>query len=688
MALSGSFTGTSGNQYVQPKITWSATQDVGGNYSDVTATLTYSRINSGYKTYGTWSGGITINGTRTGGSKYIEITQNSNTVVITATVRVYHNADGSKSIVISADGGISGTSFNSTNCSATITLTPIPREASIIFAPDFNDEENPTITYYNPAGAAVNDVRVCISLTGAADDVTYRSVTEQTPLSTINGTYTFHLSEAERNVLREATLSGKTYRTVYFFIATIINGTWYRKSIPKTFTVINCEPTLDPEVDVMGAGYTLTWDSNKIIRYLNIVDVLFKATPKKGATITSKLVTCGTQSLRDDGQFTNVDSATFIFNITDNRGHDIKIPIHKELVNYTRLSCSSSYTTDLNSNNEATITINAEGTYYDGSFGATDNTLRVEYRYKTSNTEYPEVWTPMTHTISNGRYSATADISGSDYTDTYTIQIRSADKICNGNIPNFLPMADAKELVVKIVPVFDWGENDFNFNVPVKAPLISESPKTLPEGNYSDRTYWETLPSGTYWYNSHNYDPAGEHPGMPEPYGFVVKTGFFPGGFVGGNDYSVMFYTQAQGSIYRLSGNTNELHMWQRLTGYKTLWSGCALMVPSQTLPLYEFISEQPNGIQLVFSRFDVAADTAINDDFVTHTVNKHTVASHPGGGHSFPLSDCFGRHMGGKYLYINDGYITGFGGNTHYGTENGIYRDNREWVLRYVFGV
>ena len=60
MALSGAFTGTTGNQYIFPTIKWSAVQSQDGNYSDVTATLYYSRSNSGYTTSGTWSGGITI----------------------------------------------------------------------------------------------------------------------------------------------------------------------------------------------------------------------------------------------------------------------------------------------------------------------------------------------------------------------------------------------------------------------------------------------------------------------------------------------------------------------------------------------------------------------------------------------------------------------------------------------------
>lgn len=109
-----------------PTITWSAAQSQEGNYSDVTAVLTYDRTNSGYTTYGTWSGSITINGAATAGSRYLEIGYQTHTEAIRATVRVYHEADGSRSVTISAAGGISGTSLSSTEIAASVTLNTIP----------------------------------------------------------------------------------------------------------------------------------------------------------------------------------------------------------------------------------------------------------------------------------------------------------------------------------------------------------------------------------------------------------------------------------------------------------------------------------------------------------------------------------------------------------------------------------
>lgn len=127
MALSGEFAGTTNSQYIRPSIAWSAKQSVSGNYSDVTATLVYSRTNTGYTTYGTGTFSVTINGTRYTATKEISISYWSGTVAISNTVRVPHNADGTKSCAISATGSIPGTSLSSTTISGTVTLDTIPR---------------------------------------------------------------------------------------------------------------------------------------------------------------------------------------------------------------------------------------------------------------------------------------------------------------------------------------------------------------------------------------------------------------------------------------------------------------------------------------------------------------------------------------------------------------------------------
>lgn len=145
MALSGTVNGTVTNKssYFSFYFTWSATQSISGNYSDVTV-KTYWKTSNTYQTFdtvGNRSASITINGAKTSISKVFECYWSSNPYLIqTATTRVYHNDNGSKSITISARAngyaltyGPSASEASSDDCtaSATVTLTTIPRASTI-----------------------------------------------------------------------------------------------------------------------------------------------------------------------------------------------------------------------------------------------------------------------------------------------------------------------------------------------------------------------------------------------------------------------------------------------------------------------------------------------------------------------------------------------------------------------------
>lgn len=126
--------GTTSNQYITAAIEWSYTQDIDANTSTVTATLYYKRTNSGYTTSGTGDFTITIDGqSTTAKSKQMAI-GTAWVKAVSKTQKVYHNSDGTKTITISASGGMSGTTLTSTSCSSTSDLDTIPRASTITSA--------------------------------------------------------------------------------------------------------------------------------------------------------------------------------------------------------------------------------------------------------------------------------------------------------------------------------------------------------------------------------------------------------------------------------------------------------------------------------------------------------------------------------------------------------------------------
>lgn len=127
---SGTITGTTSNNYITSKIVWSSTANIASNTSDVTVTFQLCKSSaSTAPTYGTGSWTLNINGTAYTINKAITISNNNTFVTVyTKTVDgIKHQDDGSKSIDISVTGGISGTSYTSTNCSGTATLDTIAR---------------------------------------------------------------------------------------------------------------------------------------------------------------------------------------------------------------------------------------------------------------------------------------------------------------------------------------------------------------------------------------------------------------------------------------------------------------------------------------------------------------------------------------------------------------------------------
>lgn len=441
---------------------WTSTINIEGNYSVVSA-KTYFSPKSGWEywdfdTVGSRNTSITIDGSTYSRSRVISTGSdwsNGNPLLITThEIKVYHDADGSKSIVISArangrasDGttnyGPSNSADSSGDCvvaATTITLDTIPRAAEIKTAPNFNDEANPTITYSNPAGTAVASLQACISLTGASPDVPYRDI------SMTGTSYTFNLTTAERNTLRNATKDSNS-RQVKFYVKTVIGSTTYYSNLPATLSIINANPVLTVDaVDTNSTTIALTGDTHKYIRNHSNVSATVSAAGQKGATIIS---TSGA------GTFNKVNQDTFTFKATDTRGNSTTKSYKGTLIPYVDLSAV--YSVKINVSGVASI--NVWGNYYNGSFGAVNNTLTLQYRYKTSTGSYSS-WTSYTPSISGNEHNTTINftIPNFDYKSNYVFQVRVIDKLATIT-PN--------EYSANSLPVFDWSADDFNFNVNV-----------------------------------------------------------------------------------------------------------------------------------------------------------------------------------------------------------------------------
>lgn len=683
MALTGDvWTGVyDGRTY---RIHWDATQSVAKNSSTVKWQIICGGGNSSW--YAEYAVYAKINGKMVY-SKTNRVERYAGTVA-SGTIEIPHNNDGTKSFSASLQVACYTSSINLTG-SKTFTLNKIARAATITSAPNFTDEGNPTIEYSNPAGNIVEAVDVCISLDGSKDDIAYRAV------SATGSSYTFNLTEAERNVLRNATTANS--RTVRFYIRTTISGEQYLSYVSKTFTVTDAFPTMNPTAADIDAGMlALTGDSNRIVRYYSNIQYAFNATALKGATIKSYSAVCGNETKTTaTGFFYDTDSANITFKVTDSRGNTTSKTISKTLIAYIRptVTVKGSFNTD------GIISYEIEGNYWAGNFGAVANTLLLEVRLFDANDTFitSTTITPANSTITDNKYKQSGTFTGLDYRSAYKVQVEIKDKInsINSNL-----------LSLRATPVFDWGADDFNIN----GSLSFRDKKVLRVNGDNNNTVLsaEEADNGIF------FRPNGT--GSSEAQAYLTKDNrlYTENGFsIYGKDSSGTAkkalslydswgdlrlndagYDDKFGTTY-INGNFIQLRSRDKIfingiayEGNKVLWSGSHFMTAGHTAELSEEVHKQVNGIVLVFSRYSGSA--AVDWNWQTYFIPKKMVELYNGGGHSITLMSNGMAGFGQKYIYVYNDRITGHENNNKSGTSTAtnIKYDNALFVMRYVIGV
>lgn len=386
MATSSTF--STSNQYIKYRIVVTETAtDQNANTSTVNVKVDAWRTNTGYTTLGNGTCYANINGV-----KYTQaitssqtITHNSHTVLLNKTVTIEHDTDGKKKIYVSAY--IKHSQFNSNSQGFNVTLTEIPRKAIIVSAPDFNDTDNPTITYSNPVGELATSLQACISLTGSSDDIAYRDI------SKTGGSYTFNLTESERNTLLNASPNSNAL-SVIFIIKTELNGVTYYDSVTKTMTIVNANPVIEGATyeDINPATLAITNDSSEIIQdHSNIRFNFASLRAVKGAYLSSIYVEINangeglgfinTQTAInariDFGATNSGNDLNAVVTLTDSRGNATTLDLPVTVLAY-RLPL-------------ATITLNRKDNYYEDtnikvtqdivSLGG-NNSATIQYQYK------------------------------------------------------------------------------------------------------------------------------------------------------------------------------------------------------------------------------------------------------------------------------------------------------------------
>lgn len=320
--------------------------------------------------------------------------------------------------------------------------------------------------------------------------------------------------------------------------------------------------------DVNSLTLALTGDSSKLVKGFSNLQVQTTATAKNGASIASVRVVCGSVSGSGaDVTLNSVESSTVTVTITDSRGISSSISVPElTLIEYIPLTVN--VTTQRTSDSD-TVSVSSNGNYFSGSFGTTTNSLTVKARVKSVGGSYGD-YTNLTTTISGNSYSATGSLTGVSYTSAYDVEVTAYDAVNTVGVSSVYR-------INKSIPVFDWGENDFRFNVPTTIPR--ESPLIVTGTGTTDLAMNTEIQN--YAYNAEDgymkfiYIPSTTH-SLLGSYPFLVES------FKYNNDGTVRVWLRALINFMPQAKEFTSMYMsglwvsWQesKNPSVSTIWTG------------------------------------------------------------------------------------------------------------------
>lgn len=291
-----------------------------------------------------------------------------------------HDANGNFSMWI---GASLSTTFVSGNTGGVITLPKIDRYATITATPSsLTDEGTPYITFTNAGNATNPNVWLEVNPPSSHYAIRYLDMT--------SGTYTWDLTDAERNQLRSELANAKT-GTLRIGIYSTLNGTEGAtyKDIP--FSIVNANPNFDVAyLDTNSTATAITQNDQQIIQNISTLQVnLTNVTALKEATLSSANiwlngVTYNASTLGSSITFNigtlNISSDTSArVTLTDSRGNN---RIKNVPITFLEYSLPSGL-----------ITLNRRNNFYsetdikvDANYSSLDNKNQVEIKVRTKKT--------------------------------------------------------------------------------------------------------------------------------------------------------------------------------------------------------------------------------------------------------------------------------------------------------------
>ena len=425
------------------------------NTSLVTAQLYIRRktasSNGTYNFYGTaWN--ITIDGTKRTGNSTWDLRNTSEWKLIgTASKTITHNSDGSKKITISASHtGNSGT-MGTASGSGQMTLTTIPREASITSNINWTIANTQKLTLKNDG-----NFNVTLNYYVMNESNKYELVLSKTTSGAGSKTISFTSANQTAFYNKLTTRNNATYKidVLTYNGTTKIGAT---KTKTGTISVGSANPVFSnfEYKDTNTTTVALTGDNQTIIgKYSNVqvsIPSSMKMTAQKQATAKLYRANCGKQTTditysstaTVNGTLNKVNAPTINVSAVDSRNNQTLVTKVFDYIDYTE-PVVQNIKFERKDGNGTTILIVCNGTYANVNFGTKNNTVKsIKYRRKAKNTSIWSDWSEIISkfAISNGVFqnASANELTGTtwDFGVEYDVQIRVYDELSNSQVTNF-----------------------------------------------------------------------------------------------------------------------------------------------------------------------------------------------------------------------------------------------------------
>lgn len=377
------------------------------------------------------------------------IGRNEAKLVASGTTTVLHNDDGTKTISAEVELWTDSGAYLPVYISGSgqVALTQILRE-STISATDANIGAVSMIAVNRKSAAYSHSIRYTFgSLSGYITADGGVSASEVKLSSTYIGwtlpaSFYAQIPNAKSG---KCTLTCKTYS----------GSTQIGSAKTCTLTCVAAESACAPQIVASVEASdeltpTLTGSNTKLIRYCSDALCILSATARNSATLRQKRI-AGQVIDGTSRTIPAIEADAVTFDATDSRGYTAAVTVPIDLVPYVKLTCRASSARETPTGDKVMLYIT--GSWYNGSFGAADNTLTLKYKVGGAS-----AWTVVTPTLTGNTYSAQVELTGVSYNETHTLSVAATDK---------LSTVQVSDTIKRGVPVFDWGEHDFEFHIPV-----------------------------------------------------------------------------------------------------------------------------------------------------------------------------------------------------------------------------